>query len=73
MDTLDTNVIIESFRTGCWSASCEHYAIETVEKCIEEVMTDDPADLRRYLVERCVRTQRGERRRRPNILKHLKR
>jgi hypothetical protein len=43
---VDTNVIIESFRTGCWSAICEHYAIETVEKCIEEAMTGDPADPR---------------------------
>jgi hypothetical protein len=43
---LDTNVIIESFRTGCWTAICEHYAIETVEKCIEEAMTGDPGDPR---------------------------
>jgi hypothetical protein len=43
---LDTNVIIESFRIGCWTAICEHYAIETVEKCIEEAMTGDPSDPR---------------------------
>ena len=38
---VDTNVIIESFRTKCWLAICEHYAVETVEKCIEEAMTGD--------------------------------
>ena len=43
---VDTNVIIESFRTGCWTAICQRYAIETVEKCIEEAMTGDPADPR---------------------------
>ena len=43
---VDTNVIIESFRTGSWTAICAHYAIETVEKCIEEAMTGDPADPR---------------------------
>jgi hypothetical protein len=41
---VDTNVIIESFRTGCWTAICEHYTIETVEKCVEEAMTGDPTD-----------------------------
>ena len=43
---VDTNVIIESFRTGCWTAICEHFAIETVEKCIEEAMTGDRTDPR---------------------------
>ncbi len=43
---VDTNVIIESFRTGCWTAICQRYAIETVEKCIEEAMTGDPTDPR---------------------------
>jgi hypothetical protein len=43
---VDTNVIIESFRSGCWTAICEHHAIETVEKCIEEAMTGDAADPR---------------------------
>ncbi len=40
---VDTNVIIEAFRTGCWTAICDHFAIETVEKCIEEAMTGDVA------------------------------
>lgn len=39
---VDTNVILEAFRTGCWAAICEHFAIETVEKCIEEALTGDP-------------------------------
>jgi len=43
---VDTNVIIESFRTGCWTAVCEHYSIETVEKCVEEAMTGDTANPR---------------------------
>ncbi len=48
---LDTNVILEAFRTACWSALCEHFAIETVEKCIEEALTGDPDDARRISVE----------------------
>jgi len=43
---VDTNVIIESFRIGCWTAVCEHYAVETVEKCVEEAMTGDETDPR---------------------------
>lgn len=43
---VDTNVIIESFRIGCWTAVCEHYAVETVEKCVEEAMTGDDTDPR---------------------------
>jgi len=46
----DTNVILEAFRTGCWSVVCQHYAIETVEKCIEEALTGDPYDQRRIEV-----------------------
>jgi hypothetical protein len=41
---VDTNVILEAFRTGCWEAICEHFAIETVEKCIEEALTGDPTE-----------------------------
>lgn len=44
---VDTNVILEAFRTGCWAIICEHFAIETVEKCIEEALTGDPNDLDR--------------------------
>lgn len=40
----DTNVILEAFRTGSWTAICQQYAIETVEKCIEEALTGDPTD-----------------------------
>jgi len=39
---LDTNVILESFRTRGWTAICNKYSIETVEKCIEEVLTGNP-------------------------------
>lgn len=38
---VDTNVIIESFQAGCWTAVRGHFAVETVEKCIEEAMTGD--------------------------------
>lgn len=41
---VDTNVILEAFRIGCWAAICEHFAIETVEKCIEEALTGDPTE-----------------------------
>lgn len=41
---VDTNVILEAFRTNCWAAICEHFAIETVEKCIEEALTGDPTE-----------------------------
>ncbi len=35
----DTNVILEAFRTGCWTAIASRFAIETVEKCVEEALT----------------------------------
>ncbi len=46
-----TNVIIESFRTRCWTAVCRHNAIETVEKCVEEAMTGDTTRARRVQVD----------------------
>lgn len=36
---VDTNVVIEAFRTNCWTAICAQFAIETVEKCVEESLT----------------------------------
>lgn len=48
----DTNVILEAFRTGCWTAICQQYEIETLEKCIEEALTGDPDDPRRIQVDR---------------------
>lgn len=38
---LDTNIIIEAFRTRCWKAITAYYQIETVEKCYEEALTGD--------------------------------
>lgn len=38
---VDTNIIIEAFRTGCWKALTACYSIETVEKCHEEALTGD--------------------------------
>lgn len=46
----DTNVILESFRTGCWVNICNHFSIETVEKCVEETLTGDPRDPRHVAV-----------------------
>ena len=42
----DTNVILEAFRTGCWKVIGNRFAIETVEKCVEETLTGNPDDPR---------------------------
>ena len=39
---VDTNIILEAFRTGCWSTITTRFSIETVEKCVEEALTGDP-------------------------------
>jgi hypothetical protein len=36
---VDTNVIIECFRVGCWRALSSGYRIETVEDCVIETQT----------------------------------
>jgi len=36
---VDTNIIIESVRTGCWNALTTYFKVETVEKCCEEART----------------------------------
>ncbi|MDC7707220.1 hypothetical protein [Vogesella indigofera] len=46
----DTNVILEAFRTGCWTAISSHFAIETMEKCVEESLTGNPGDPRHVTV-----------------------
>lgn len=46
----DTNVILESFRTGCWTAISSHFVIETVQKCVEETLTGNPGDPRHVSV-----------------------
>ena len=46
----DTNVILEAFRTSCWTAISSHFAIETVEKCVEETLTGNPGDPRHVSV-----------------------
>lgn len=38
---VDTNIIIEAFRTRCWKALAAYYRVETVEKCYEEALTGD--------------------------------
>src|SRR5574337_102611 len=39
---VDTNVIIEAFRTRCWKAITAHFSIQTVAICCEEALTGDP-------------------------------
>lgn len=56
---VDTNVIIECWRTASWKALCGGYAVETVEMCEIEALTGmqrrrveqriDPAELRAAL------------------------
>lgn len=46
----DTNVILEAFRTNCWKAISTHFAIETVDKCVEETLTRNPGDPRHISV-----------------------
>jgi len=38
---VDTNIIIEAVRTGCWSALTTHFSVQTVEKCCEEARTGE--------------------------------
>ncbi len=46
----DTNVILEAFRTGCWTVISNRFTIETVEKCVEETLTGNPDDPRHVSV-----------------------
>lgn len=45
---VDTNVILEAIRTKFWTTICDRYAIETVEKCVEEALTGNP-DSQNYI------------------------
>lgn len=36
---VDTNVILEAFRTCCWNSVSSCHAIATVDKCVEETLT----------------------------------
>lgn len=38
---VDTNIIIEAVRVGCWSAVTAHFRVATVAKCCEEARTGD--------------------------------
>ena len=49
---IDTNIIIEAFRTRCWAAICNKFAIETVDKCVEEALTGNPDDPRHIHIHR---------------------
>ncbi|MEQ1511478.1 MAG: hypothetical protein ABL934_02235 [Lysobacteraceae bacterium] len=49
---VDTCIIIEAFRTQCWTALCHTFSVETVEKCVEECATGDPYDTKRTIVRR---------------------
>jgi hypothetical protein len=39
---VDTNVVIEAFRTRSWNAITTHFSIQTVATCCEEALTGDP-------------------------------
>lgn len=41
---VDTTVIIEAHKIGCWKALIRHFKIETVEKCEEECATGNQND-----------------------------
>lgn len=49
---VDTNVILEAFRTNTWKAICHNFAIETVEKCVEETLTGNQLNPRYTPVDR---------------------
>lgn len=36
---VDTNVILEAHRVGCWVALTQYFALHTVEKVVEETQT----------------------------------
>ena len=36
---LDTNVILEAHRTGCWTQIAQYFALQTVAKVVEETQT----------------------------------
>lgn len=38
---VDTNIILEAVRTGCWNALTTHFSVQTVEKCCEEARTGE--------------------------------
>lgn len=38
---VDTNIIIEAVRTGCWNALTTYFSVQTVEKCREEARTGE--------------------------------
>ena len=49
---LDTNVIIEAFRTRCWSAICGRFAVETVASVEAEGLDLGERDLLAWLLAR---------------------
>src|SRR5438094_541383 len=38
---VDTNIIIEAVRTGCWTALTTHFEVHTVENCCAAARTGD--------------------------------
>jgi len=48
---VDTNVIVEAFRTNCWTALSQRYDLETVEECVNETQRGNPARSTYVLVE----------------------
>src|SRR5260221_9823885 len=47
---MDTNTILESFRTDTWALLRSSYELATVERCVEEALAGDAGDPRRIHV-----------------------
>jgi hypothetical protein len=41
---VDTNVILETFRTNCWKAICDRFSVETVAAVVAESLAGDPTE-----------------------------
>ena len=51
---IDTNIIIEAFRTGCWTSICNKFDVETVDKYVKEALTGKSDDHARVHIDRDV-------------------
>lgn len=57
---VDTNLILEAHRCGCWKQIASAYRVETVEKCVEETQTGKQKTERKVTVDeaalrRCIK------------------
>lgn len=47
---VDTCIIIAAFEARCWKALCNHFSVETVERCVEECQAGDAFDPKRIKI-----------------------